>query len=137
LWPFGDNRARLVSQLRLFAQHIGATPTELATALNAFQAEEFAAPMPGDASGEDSGDAKRSGFGALIDLLLSEYGGTAEQWLWHTPRAEVVELAKRMTARKRAESKGATTDPNDPKVIAGHRLVMRMQDIVAAKKGEG
>lgn len=134
LWPFGDNKARLVAQLKNFAKHIGATPPELAHALNEFQAEETAPPMPGDESGEDDGETKRTGFGALIDLLLSEYGGTAEQWIWQTPRAELVELSKRMTARKRAEAKKATTDPNDPRVIAGHRLVMRLQDMVAAKK---
>lgn len=135
LWPFADDKRRLTTQLNTFAKHIGASAPELAKALNDFTAEEFTKPLPGDESAQTSEDSAKSGFGALVDLLLSEYGGTPEQWIWQTPRADVVELCKRIADRKRAEAKDTKTDPNDPKVIAGHRLVIRLGELVAEKKG--
>jgi hypothetical protein len=134
LWPFADSKARLVEQLKKFAAHIGATPLELSTALNAFQAEENRAPMPGDEPSEGEETAQKSGFGGLVDLLLAEYGGTPEQWLWHTPRAQIIDLCAKIGQRKRAEAGTGKADPNDPRVIAGHRLVMRLHDMVEAKK---
>ena len=133
LWPYANDRARLMEQLAKFRKHLGCTPGELAAGLRAFLEEERAQPMPGD---EDApqGESVNSGYGQLIDLLLSEYGGTPEQWLWKTPRAEVMDLLKQIATRQRAKAGQTHASPDDPKVIAGHRLVMRLRELAESKK---
>lgn len=133
LWPFADDRAKLVARLNEFKRHLGCTPGELMQGIKAFADEETRAPMPGDES-QVSAEAAKSGFGGLVDLLLSEYGGTPEQWLWHTPRATLNDLMGKIAARQRAKAGDKHSDPDDPRVIASHRLHNRVQDLVAKYK---
>ena len=109
---------------------------EARTRLRQAMEEERRAPLPGDA--KDNGEAAPapSGFGPLLDMLLNEYGGTPEQWLWHTPRAQIMDLVREIPARHRAKSGAQYADPNDPRVIAGHRLVERLRALAEAKKGK-
>lgn len=135
LWPFRDSRDRLVAQLRKFKAHLGCPWDELAKRIGDFLEQEHRKPMPGDEHGE-APDRVESGFGPLLDLLLSEYGGTPEQWLWHTPRATIMDLIREIPARQRAKNGSTKTDPDDPRVIAGHRLVERLRAMAEAKKAK-
>ena len=135
LWPFADNKAKLSAKLKEFSRHIGATPNELVHGLRVFVEQEQPKIMPGD--GQFSADeSPKYGFGALIDMLLHEYGGTPEQWIWNTPRVTLMELIKKMAQRKRMESADGKSDPNDPRVIASHRLIIRLRKMVDDKKAK-
>ena len=134
LWPHGADKTRLDRTLKAWRKSLGCTPEELSKWLGEFlvegRADTALEPAPG---GEESAPVK-SGYGHFIDLLLSEYGGTPEQWIWHTPRETCLDLIAKIAERHRAKAGKAYTDPNAPSVIASHRFVMRLQAIVAKKK---
>lgn len=133
LWPYGDSMDALKRRLKEWRAALGCTPEELFTAIGEFTAEEHERPMPGDV---DRGEVERksTGHGWLVDVLCSEYGGTPEQWIWHTPRAQLSQLLAEINSRRRAEKGAAQVDPNDPRVIASHRFDLRLKALVASKK---
>lgn len=133
LWPYADTRKALESRLKEWQRGLGCTPEELFTALAAFADEEREVEMPGDEKREDE-PAKKHGHGWLVDTLCSEYGGTPEQWIWHTPRAQISQMIREINARRRAEKGASASDPNDPRVIASHRFDIRLKAIVEKKK---
>lgn len=134
LWPYADDKRKLCARIKEWVKGLGCTAPELYAALEAFLREEDGPEIPGDQEPEEP--SKASGMGWLWDALCSEYGGTPEQWVWHTPRHTVGEMLKDMATRNRAAKDGGKTDPNDPRVIASDRFDRKLKAMVAGKKAK-
>ena len=53
---------------------------------------------------ESTGEATDTDYGVVIACLLREYGGTAEEWLYHTPVEMIATLFKAYADRINAEN---------------------------------
>ena len=134
LWPYADDKRKLEKRLREWQRGLGCTPDELFEDLGEFAKEEQEEPLPGDEAQPEADEKKGTGHGWLVDLLCKEYGGTAEQWIWQTPRSQISTMLAEINIRKRAESGSTRADPNDPRVIASHRFDIRLKALAAKKK---
>ena len=93
------------ARVRMWCRRVRATLPAIAEALASFQREEQKA---------STGPTKRSDFGWMVDVLMAEYGGTPERWIWRESLDTVNLLLTNCAMRKAAESGKAHHDPDAP-----------------------
>lgn len=123
LWAYETQRA-WTRQVRRWSRKISANWREMSDAVTRFlQIEE----QTGE---ETEGSAIRRDYGALVEMLCSEYGHDPEYWIWRCPEETVDMLWSRLVDRKDREAraasgKGAARDPDTPAT----RALFRYRDI--------
>jgi hypothetical protein len=129
LWQY-DDAEDFARMLRTWSRDIGVTFDDLQNGIKRFQSlEEKAAEVA------KHWKPNKSDRGWLIELLMSEYGGTVDQWVWQTPLNEIQLLLKRRSERKRAEAQaqGGKTpaDPDSPYIRALYNFRLKESQIIA------
>lgn len=109
-WRLND-RAEFRATVKAWCRGVKATLSEIAAALEDFQRLE-------KSDEEQAATARKAGrpdCGWMIERMMSEYGGTVEEWLWRTPLESIRMLLRNLATRKAAENghQGAP-DPDLP-----------------------
>lgn len=131
LWESPDERTAKKA-VKDFMRGIGCTVEELFTELAAFLNEGRSKGLPGDKPSDPSKEP--SGWGAALDILCNTYGRSPEDWLWRTTIDEFDVMLSRAITRMRMESGDKRADPNDRAVIASHRMVKQIRELVEKVK---
>lgn len=132
LWPLFADKERVQGVIDEWANGLGVDFKTLQEELLKFMEEGNRAESA--KAGEPS--QKKTGYGRLIDILCHEYGQTPEHWLWSVPITDIDALMSGRSKRISEEKKGAKADPNDPSVIAFHRLHVKMREFIDELKGK-
>lgn len=132
LWAF-DEKPAFAKRLKEWSRSISCDFHELKEAVEKFKTSDE------DTTRKMGTKPAQSDRGWMLDLLMSEYGGTIEQWVWQTPLVEIAVLLKRRRERKEAEAaaegKVVPTDSDSPYIRALYLFRDFEARFMAKKKG--
>lgn len=166
LWRWLDDRSGFVKALKKWERTITVSMDELRKAIKSFQEEskpepeakpgigdyrnalrilDALVPMPEayrEAVGlkitalqEETDEADRS-YGPMIEMLVRDYGQTAEYWLWRVSYQDLCVILSARIARLNAEAREIKGAQNDRSVRDHYAFVTYKSKLMALKKGQ-